>query len=76
MAYGKIGIALGGGAARGWAHIGVLRALSQAGIVPANTVMDARTLGAVRMPNHDGFIADPRPEHFPPPQRAAGSTAR
>lgn len=27
-----IGLALGGGAARGWAHIGVLRALDQAGI--------------------------------------------
>ena len=27
-----IGIALGGGAARGWAHIGVLKALSEAGI--------------------------------------------
>ena len=31
---GRIGLALGGGAARGWAHIGVLRALKQAGIVP------------------------------------------
>ncbi len=27
-----IGLALGGGAARGWAHIGVLKALSEAGI--------------------------------------------
>lgn len=32
MARPKIGIALGGGAARGWAHIGVLRALHDAGI--------------------------------------------
>jgi NTE family protein len=30
----RIGIALGGGSARGWAHIGVLRALEEAGIVP------------------------------------------
>jgi NTE family protein len=30
----KIGIALGAGSARGWAHIGVLRALEKAGIVP------------------------------------------
>lgn len=30
----KIGIALGSGSARGWAHIGVLRALGKAGIVP------------------------------------------
>lgn len=29
-----IGLALGGGAARGWAHIGVIRALEQAGIKP------------------------------------------
>ena len=27
-----ISLALGGGAARGWAHIGVLRALDEAGI--------------------------------------------
>ena len=30
----KIGIALGGGAARGWSHIGVLKALEQAGLEP------------------------------------------
>lgn len=30
----KIGLALGGGSARGWAHIGVLRALHDAGISP------------------------------------------
>lgn len=30
----KIGIALGGGAARGWSHIGVLRALAEAGLEP------------------------------------------
>ncbi|NJD09743.1 MAG: patatin [Gemmatimonadetes bacterium] len=30
----RIGIALGGGAARGWAHIGVLRALGERGIEP------------------------------------------
>jgi NTE family protein len=30
----KIGIALGGGAARGWSHIGVLQALAQAGLSP------------------------------------------
>lgn len=29
-----IGLALGGGVARGWAHIGVLRALAEAGIEP------------------------------------------
>lgn len=30
----KIGLALGGGSARGWAHIGVIRALADAGIAP------------------------------------------
>lgn len=30
----RIGLALGGGSARGWAHIGVIRALEQAGIRP------------------------------------------
>lgn len=29
-----IGLALGGGSARGWAHIGVIRALHEAGIEP------------------------------------------
>jgi NTE family protein len=28
----RIALALGGGAARGWAHIGVLRALDEAGV--------------------------------------------
>ncbi|HOI11419.1 MAG TPA: patatin-like phospholipase family protein, partial [Myxococcota bacterium] len=30
----RIGLALGGGAARGWAHVGVLEALEEAGIRP------------------------------------------
>lgn len=34
MARPRIGIALGSGSARGWAHIGVLRALQTAGIEP------------------------------------------
>ena len=41
----KIGIALGGGAARGWAHIGVLRALLKAGIVP--DIIAGTSIGAV-----------------------------
>lgn len=40
-----IGIALGGGAARGWAHIGVLRALDEAGIRP--NVIAGTSIGAV-----------------------------
>ncbi len=41
----KIGLALGGGAARGWAHIGVLRALHDAGIVP--DIVAGTSIGAV-----------------------------
>lgn len=32
------------------------------GVVAADTVLDARTLPAVRMPNRDGFIGDTRPD--------------
>ncbi len=42
---GKIGLALGGGAARGWAHIGVLRALTEAGIKP--DIIAGTSIGAV-----------------------------
>src|SRR5918995_5854102 len=42
---GKIGLALGAGAARGWAHIGVLRVLEGAGIVP--DVIAGCSVGAV-----------------------------
>ncbi len=41
----KIGLALGGGAARGWSHIGVLRALKSAGIEP--DVIAGTSMGAV-----------------------------
>ncbi len=41
----KIGLALGAGSARGWAHIGVLRALTQAGIVP--DIVAGTSIGAV-----------------------------
>jgi NTE family protein len=45
MGAGKIGLALGGGAARGWAHIGVLRALLRAGIRP--DIIAGTSIGAV-----------------------------
>lgn len=45
MTIGKIGLALGGGAARGWAHIGVLRALAEAGIRP--DIVAGTSIGAV-----------------------------
>jgi NTE family protein len=41
----KIGLALGAGCARGWAHIGVLRALNEAGIHP--DVVVGTSIGAV-----------------------------
>jgi NTE family protein len=41
----KIGLALGGGSARGWAHIGVLRALNAAGIYP--DIIAGTSIGAV-----------------------------
>jgi NTE family protein len=41
----RIGIALGGGGARGWAHIGVLRTLMRAGFEP--TVVAGTSIGAI-----------------------------
>ena len=32
------------------------------GIIADGEVMDAKTLPAVRMPNRDGFVTDPRPD--------------
>lgn len=49
MARYRIGLALGGGAARGWAHIGVIETLLEAGIKPdviAGTSMGALVGGA------------------------------
>jgi S-disulfanyl-L-cysteine oxidoreductase SoxD len=36
--------------------------LSLNGIIGASEVMDAKSLPKVRMPNRDGFVADPRPD--------------
>ncbi len=41
----KIGLALGAGAARGWAHIGVLRVFAEHGIIP--DVIAGTSIGAV-----------------------------
>jgi cytochrome c len=38
--------------------------LQMNGIVEPDTVLTERTLAMVRMPNRDGFVADPRPEVF------------
>ena len=32
------------------------------GIIGDEVVMDARSLPQVKMPNRDGFVADPRPD--------------
>jgi cytochrome c len=32
------------------------------GLIPADAVMDARTLTAVQMPNRDAFFVDTRPD--------------
>jgi NTE family protein len=45
MAKAKLAVALGGGAARGWAHIGVLKALVKAGLEP--DVVVGTSIGAV-----------------------------
>jgi NTE family protein len=45
MARPTIGLALGGGAARGWAHIGVLRSLISAGLEP--DIVAGTSIGAV-----------------------------
>jgi NTE family protein len=42
---GRVGLALGSGAARGWAHIGVVRALEAAGIQP--DVVCGSSVGAI-----------------------------
>ena len=41
----RIGLALGGGSARGWAHIGVIRTLAEAGIVP--DMVSGTSIGAL-----------------------------
>lgn len=41
----KFGVALGGGAARGWAHIGVMQVLTEAGFVP--DVIAGTSIGAL-----------------------------
>jgi NTE family protein len=41
----RIGVALGGGAARGWAHIGILRALDEEGLAP--DIVAGTSIGAV-----------------------------
>src|SRR2546425_229731 len=53
----KIGLALGGGAARGFAHIGVIKALESQGIVPDIVVGTSAgsLVGALYAAGNNGF---------------------
>ncbi len=53
----RIGIALGGGSARGWAHIGVIRALADAGIEP--DIVCGTSIGALVGAAYVGGELDP-----------------
>ena len=53
----RIGLALGGGAARGWAHIGVIRALADAGIEP--DIVCGTSIGALVGAAYVGGELDP-----------------
>jgi S-disulfanyl-L-cysteine oxidoreductase SoxD len=43
-------------------YAAVAYVLNLNGIIAADQVMDATSLPKVRMPNRDGFVADPRPD--------------
>jgi cytochrome c len=49
--------------------------LAKGKIVPDDAVLDPKALAAVKMPNRDGFIPDPRPEKFPPADQAPPPSA-
>ena len=55
-AHPRIGLALGGGSARGWAHIGVIRALHAAGVVP--DLVCGTSIGALVGPAYVGGELD------------------
>ncbi len=38
--------------------------LAEGKIISKDTVMNAKSLATVKMPNSDGFISDPRPDIF------------
>ena len=50
--------------------------LSEAKIIPADAVLDAKSLPMVVMPNRDGFIQDSRPDDFPPVASSPHQTRR
>ena len=64
MAKTKIGLALGGGAARGWAHIGVVRALAERFGISEQSVSNF-----VKQKRETGSL-EPRPRTVEVPSRA------
>lgn len=38
--------------------------LAEGNVIDKNTVMDAKSIAAVEMPNRDGFVPDPRPDVY------------
>jgi len=52
----RLGLALGGGSARGWAHIGVIRALEERGLGPE--VLVGASVGALVAASHAGGRLD------------------
>ena len=52
----RLGLALGSGSARGWAHIGVIRALEERGLRP--DVMVGASVGALVAASHAGGRLD------------------
>ena len=51
-----IGLALGGGAARGFAHIGVIQALEENGLAPDLVAMGFMSARAATIAGHDCFV--------------------
>ena len=49
-------------------YAAVAYVLNLNGIIEAEQVMDATSLAKVKMPNRDGFVADPRPDVGKPPR--------
>ena len=47
--------------------------LSEANILPGDATLDESSLPKVQMPNHDGFIADHRPDKFAPVSQSVRS---
>ena len=54
-------------------YAAVAYVLNLNGIVGSDAVMDATSLPKVRMPNRDGFVADPRPDVGSSPRKQPGA---